>query len=151
MFSFIITFIRTLSYLNPFHNLTFILSKIWCLSITLCGFGGIEYIITYKRCIGQNIKPYNSLKVNRRFGETCRPPSVVSACHLLHANFLIGLFFDPEYGGEMFLRRLTFNGLYGVMSQKTELFIITAVRISNPTLFNLDKKEGWRLGTESCS
>jgi hypothetical protein len=30
-------------------------------------------------------------------------------------------------------RRLTFNGLHGVLSQETELFIITAVRTSNPT------------------
>jgi hypothetical protein len=28
---------------------------------------------------------------------------------------------------------LTFNGLHGVMSQKTHLFIITAVKASNPT------------------
>jgi hypothetical protein len=28
---------------------------------------------------------------------------------------------------------LTFNGLHGVISQKTELFITTAVRTSNPT------------------
>jgi hypothetical protein len=30
-------------------------------------------------------------------------------------------------------RRLAFNRLYGVISQKTELFIATAVRISKPT------------------
>jgi hypothetical protein len=29
--------------------------------------------------------------------------------------------------------RLIFNGLYGVVSQKTELFVTTAVRTSNPT------------------
>jgi hypothetical protein len=27
-----------------------------------------------------------------------------SACYLLHAGFFIGLFFDPEDGGYMFLR-----------------------------------------------
>jgi hypothetical protein len=26
-----------------------------------------------------------------------------SACHLLHAGFLLGLFFDPEDGSDMFL------------------------------------------------
>jgi hypothetical protein len=30
-------------------------------------------------------------------------------------------------------RRLTFNGVYGVIPQKTELFITTAVGTSNPT------------------
>jgi hypothetical protein len=48
--------------------------------------------------------------------------------------FLLGLFFDPEDGGDMFpKRRLTFNGLHGVISQKIVLFITTAVRTSNPT------------------
>jgi hypothetical protein len=32
-----------------------------------------------------------------------------------------------------FSQTLTFNGLYGVISQKIVLFIITAVRTSNPT------------------
>jgi hypothetical protein len=39
------------------------------------------------------------------------------------AGFLLGLFFDPEVGG--FFppkRRLNFNGLHGVISQKTVLF-----------------------------
>jgi hypothetical protein len=39
-----------------------------------------------------------------------------------HAGFLLGPFFDPEDGGDVFSkRRLTLNGLYGVVSQKTEL------------------------------
>jgi hypothetical protein len=48
---------------------------------------------------------------------------------------LLGLFFDPEDGGDIFLRNigLTFNGLHGVISPKIELFITTAVRTSNPT------------------
>jgi hypothetical protein len=37
-------------------------------------------------------------------------------------------------------RRLTFNGLHGVISHKAEPFITTAVRTSNPTkLFHLTK------------
>jgi hypothetical protein len=42
-----------------------------------------------------------------------------------HAGFLHGLIFDPEDGGDMFLRklRMTFNGLHGVISQKIVLFM----------------------------
>jgi hypothetical protein len=38
------------------------------------------------------------------------------SCYLLHAGFFLSLFFDPEDGCDMFLRkrRLTFNGLNGV-------------------------------------
>jgi hypothetical protein len=32
-------------------------------------------------------------------------------------------------------RRLTFNGLHGVISQKTEPFITTAVRTSDPVIY----------------
>jgi hypothetical protein len=38
---------------------------------------------------------------------------------------LLGLFFDPEDKSDMFLRNvLSFNGLQGVISQKTVLFIL---------------------------
>jgi hypothetical protein len=42
--------------------------------------------------------------------------------------------FDYEDEGDMFLpkRRLTFDGLYCVISQKTKVFMTTAVRTSNP-------------------
>jgi hypothetical protein len=30
----------------------------------------------------------------------------VKHCCLLHAGFLLGLFFDPEYGGDIFLRNV---------------------------------------------
>jgi hypothetical protein len=46
-----------------------------------------------------DITPCGPLKVNRRFGENV-------ACHLLHAGFLLGLFFDPEDGDKMDFRLL---------------------------------------------
>jgi hypothetical protein len=41
-----------------------------------------------------------------------------------YACFLLGLFFDPEDGGQHVSRKypLTFSGLHGVISQKTWLF-----------------------------
>jgi hypothetical protein len=44
--------------------------------------------------------------------------------YLLQYRFLLGLFFEPEERGDMFLpkRQLTSNGLYGIISQKTEFF-----------------------------
>jgi hypothetical protein len=44
--------------------------------------------------------------------------------------------FGSEDGGDVPpKRRLTFNGLHGVISQKIVLFITTAVRTSNPAQF----------------
>jgi hypothetical protein len=49
-----------------------------------------------------------------------------------HAGFLHSLFLNPEDGGDVPPKcLLTFNGLHGVISQKIELFITTAVRTSN--------------------
>jgi hypothetical protein len=47
-----------------------------------------------------------------------------TAYSLTQAGLLLGLFFDPDVGGNMFFpkRRLTFNRLHGIISQKTELF-----------------------------
>jgi hypothetical protein len=42
---------------------------------------------------------------------------------------LLGVFFDPEDGSDVFL----FNRLHGVISQKIVLFMTTAVRTSDPT------------------
>jgi hypothetical protein len=42
---------------------------------------------------------------------------------------LLSLFFDPEDGSDVLPnRRFTFTGLHGVISQKTEFFLATAVR-----------------------
>jgi hypothetical protein len=55
-----------------------------------------------------DVKPCSALKVERRFGGTCRfHLSPGSACHLPHAGFLPGLLFELEAGGEMFLRKFS--------------------------------------------
>jgi hypothetical protein len=53
-----------------------------------------------------------------------------SASCLLHAGFLLGLYFDREGGNCMFppKRRLTSNGLHAVISEKTELFMTVYFR-----------------------
>jgi hypothetical protein len=46
-----------------------------------------------------------------------------SACFLLHAGFLLGLLFDIKEESDILPKRqLTFTGLHGIISQKTELF-----------------------------
>jgi hypothetical protein len=45
---------------------------------------------------------------------------------------LLGLFFGPEDGSDIFLLDIGF-GPHGIISKKTELFIPTAVRTSDPT------------------
>jgi hypothetical protein len=40
---------------------------------------------------------------------------------------LLGLLFDPEDGGDLFLRNVT--EIHGVTTQKTVLFIVTAVEV----------------------
>jgi hypothetical protein len=48
---------------------------------------------------------------------------------------LLGSFFDPEDGGDMFLWNVGWpNGLHDVISQKIEVFVTTAVITSNPIL-----------------
>jgi hypothetical protein len=63
---------------------------------------------------------------------------VASTC--FHAGFLLSLFFLP-WRWRRYVppkRRLTLNGLHGVIFQKKALFIVTAVRTSNPTLTKYD-------------
>jgi hypothetical protein len=64
------------------------------------------------------IKPCSPLKVNRRFGGTCRlhlqGRSICSACYLLHARFLVLLVFDVE-DGDMFLWNVR---LHDVLSRR---------------------------------
>jgi hypothetical protein len=50
--------------------------------------------------------PCSQVKVNRRHGGTCRIHLQSPACCLLHADFLRGLLFKPEDGGDMLLRNV---------------------------------------------
>jgi hypothetical protein len=73
--------------------------------------------VVMKSSIFWDITPYSPLKVNRRFGVTgClhlqgrrinqainQREADFSVYYLLHAGFLLGLFFDPEYEGDIFL------------------------------------------------
>jgi hypothetical protein len=55
---------------------------------------------------------------------------------LSQVNFLLGLFFNYEDGGDVPPKpRQTLSRLNDVISQKIILFITTAVNISNPAKF----------------
>jgi hypothetical protein len=76
------------------------------------------------------MKQCSLLKINQHLGETC-------------CLYLRGLIVDqagnqPEDGGVIFLQTVVdFQLLHGVISQKIELFITTAVRTSNPIFCKL--------------
>jgi hypothetical protein len=102
------------------------------ISITICP----KYGIT-KGSLLWDITPCSPLKVNRRLG-------VIWSLSLLPALrwFLAWLILRPWRGRSHVnsKRQLTFGGLHGVISQKTELFICTAVRISDPTYGIIDRR-----------
>jgi hypothetical protein len=52
--------------------------------------------VVMKSSIFWDIRPWSPLKINRRFGGTCRLRVESLACFLLHAGSLLGLFFDPK-------------------------------------------------------
>jgi hypothetical protein len=79
-----------------------------------------------KSTIYWDIMPCSPLKVNWHF---------CSACHLFLHWFFARLTLRP-WRWRRYVppkRRLTFNGLHGVISRKIVLFITTAVRTSDPT------------------
>jgi hypothetical protein len=54
---------------------------------------------------------------------------------MLQAGFLFSLYFDPEDGGNIPLkRRLTCNGLHGVISKNRELFSLFYGAVSVRTM-----------------
>jgi hypothetical protein len=72
-----------------------------------------KYEYSKKSCIFWDITPCSPLKGNRRFGGTClhlqgriisRSAALLATC--FHAGPLLGLFFDPEDGDDMFLRNV---------------------------------------------
>jgi hypothetical protein len=69
---------------------------------------GVEVLtaVVMKGTIFWDITPCSPLKVNRRFGGTYLLHLHGSVFHLLTRWFLLGLFFDPKDGGDMFLRKV---------------------------------------------
>jgi hypothetical protein len=57
-----------------------------------------------KSSVFWDITPCSLLKVNRRFGGTCRLHLQPCAYYLVHVDFLLGLCFNPE--GDIFLRNV---------------------------------------------
>jgi hypothetical protein len=105
---------------NPHNNLfPLLLSSLdhkqfalkWALLIEIgLNYIGFEVLTTGVMKTSRDIAPCSPLKVGRRLRGTRRihlhGRSVSHACYLLHADFLLGLSFDPEDGGEMFLRNV---------------------------------------------
>jgi hypothetical protein len=53
------------------------------------------------------------------------------------AGFLLCLLFDPAVGGMFLQRKWALSELHGVTTQKTVLFMVTAMRTSNPRCIQL--------------
>jgi hypothetical protein len=49
------------------------------------------------------------------------------------SSIFLGLLFDTEDGGDMFLRNVGVSEMHGFTYQKIELSTVTAMRTSNPT------------------
>jgi hypothetical protein len=58
--------------------------------------------VLLKNSVFWDVTPCSPVKGKRRFGGTC----LRSACSLLYAVFLFGLFFGPEDGGDIFFQNI---------------------------------------------
>jgi hypothetical protein len=77
-----------------YENLALPLSSGYCLSYRPTdGF-------VNKSTVFRDITPFSPLKINQHFGGTAMLAT------RFHAVFLVGLFFDRENGGDMFLRNI---------------------------------------------
>jgi hypothetical protein len=79
----------------------------------------------------------SKIEINNKTTETPIPsitPNIQSsACHLLHAAFLPGLFFYPKDGSNMFLRN-DFKRITWRYIPEDRTLLTTAVRPSNPAI-----------------
>jgi hypothetical protein len=67
--------------------------------------------VVRKSSIFWNVMPCSTLKVNGRFGEYVAFRRVANKILLVtcfHSGVLLGLFFDTEVGGDMFLRNVLY-------------------------------------------
>jgi hypothetical protein len=76
---------------------------------------GFEVLTAVKNFISWDITPFQPVENKPTFRGNMSSPSrsqgeadnkQSSACCLLHAYFLLGLSFDPEDGGDLFLRNV---------------------------------------------
>jgi hypothetical protein len=106
--------------------------------------------VVLKSTIFWNITQYNPLRVNLHFGETyhlhLQGRRISRAKNQRESRWQAELCWFPArlilrpWRWRRYVlpkRRLTFNGLYCVISQKTVLFITTAVRTLNPIQFSI--------------
>jgi hypothetical protein len=96
-----------------------LLKIIFCLRLVqivnhIIGFEVLTAVVM-KGSIFWDITLCSPLKVNRRFGRVSslhiqrrrkKPPWTRFACYLFHAGLFLGLYFDPENEGDMFLRNV---------------------------------------------
>jgi hypothetical protein len=88
------------------------------------------YLSVLKSSIFWNITPCSPLKINRRSRRNMPPPSGLknkSSRKVAWSRWQALRHVPPKH-------QLIFNWLHGVISQKIEFFISTAVRTSNPIL-----------------